>query len=105
MTALHTARPRAYDLFGPSRRGRRLALAQEILRQASPERMVEGLRALTPASTRSERTHLFATIRTLLQAPAFHRLIEDAARPTLNAGDFAHLLAELGLAPDFKAAA
>lgn len=105
MTVSFAPRPRAYDLFGPNRRGLRLALAQEILRQASPERMVEGLLQLTPASTRSERVRLFEALRARLQVPAFHRLIQDGARPALGEGDFAHLLAELGLGPDFKAAA
>jgi hemerythrin-like domain-containing protein len=69
-----------------------------ILSALSPPEIISFGRLMIPAATRAGRIALLSAMRANAPAEAFAAIMELSARPTLSAGDYAHLEAGLGLA-------
>lgn len=74
-----------------------LDMEDRIVSSHAPEEMIFACRLMIPAATRSDRVAMLGAMRANAPAEAFAAIIDEAARPSLSAADFAHLSEGLAL--------
>ena len=72
-------------------------IEMDIIAQLPPEKVIAYMRLMIPASNPDERASLLGGVKASAPPEAFAAVIDLAARPTLDARDFAALCRRLGI--------
>jgi len=72
-------------------------IEMDIIAQLPPEKVIAYMRLMIPASNPDERASLLGGVKASAPPEAFSAVIDLAARPTLDARDFADLSRRLGI--------
>lgn len=72
-------------------------IEMDIIAALPPEKVIAYMRLMIPASNPDERASLLGGVKASAPPEAFNAVMDLAARPTLNAKDFAELTRRLGI--------